>query len=233
MQNKTVVFAALYIFLPLIGTAQDQMDLKFGVKAGYEFADYFTSQSDGFKKVPGSAFTIFTGLSSTTNANATVVLDLEFSRVKLFCYTNNQQFLYSNLSLNNKFNLFYNGIFSEQFSNNFVEVCFPIEIYPSLFNKNIELGFYIGPALGLGTQTVDVKEKSRTFVDSIAISPTDWMDESNPYSYPGGSSLSTPVSLNLGATFFYRFFLIDLRYKYTFNISNPNSNLFLQLGLAY
>jgi hypothetical protein len=233
MQNKTVVIATLYIFLPFIGTAQDQMDLKFGVKAGYEFADYFISQSDGFKKVPGSAFTIFTGISSATNANATVILDLEFSYVRLFYYANNQQFLYNDYILNSNFNLLYNGSFSEQFSYKFVEVCFPIEIYPSVLNGNTTLGFYIGPAFGLGGKYVDVKEKSRTFVDSIAISPTDWMNESSPYSYPSGSSFCTPVSINLGATFFYRFFLIDLRYKYTFNISNSNSNLVLQLGLAY
>jgi hypothetical protein len=233
MQSTTVIAFVLLGVLPASAIAQDQMNLKFGVKAGFEFVDYSYSQSQSFKKFPGSTISIFTGISSASNESATIILGLELNYVKLLYYSNNQQFLFNVYTPNYNANILYNGIFDEEFRYEFIEICFPVEIYPTIFNKNMPIGFYIGPSIGLGGEYLERKEKSRTFVDSLKVYSNNFDDETNPYSYPPSGGFRTPFSMNLGVIFFYKFLIIDLRYKYTFNLDNSNNNLFLQLGLAY
>lgn len=233
MRNATAMVIGLLAVLPTVTAAQDQTNMKFGIKAGYEFVDYLSSESGSFKKFPGSTISIFTGLTSASNVNVTVILGFELNYMKLLYFKNNQQFFFNAYTSNNNADLLYNGNFEEEFRYEFMEVCFPIEIYPSLFEKSMSLGFYIGPSLGIGSEYLELKEKSRTFVDSLKVYSYNFDDQTNPYSLPSSGGYRTPVSMNLGINLFYKFFTIDVRYKYTFNIPNSNNNLFLQFGLAY
>ena len=233
MQNRLLSIVSYLFVLASTATAQDQVTPRFGIRAGYEFADYFSSNNASFKRSPGSAISIFTTLSSASNSNSTAILGFELNFVSLLSYINDQHVFYSVNTPANNANVLYNAIFDEQFRYQFLEVAFPIEVYPSLFKNNMAFGIYVGPSIGLGSQEVAVNEKSRTFADSLRPSGLDGPDESNSFPYPGGTEFRFPFSLNFGVTFFYEFLIIDLRYKYTLSIPNSNSNVFLQLGLAH
>jgi hypothetical protein len=233
LRNLTSIAVLLLAVLPTILPAQDQLNVKFGIKAGYEFANYASSQSESFKKFPGSTIGIFSVLSSASNSRATVVLCFELNYVKLLYYANDQRFLFNAYTPNDNADILYSGNFDEEFRYEFIEFCFPVEIYPAFFERSMPVGFYFGPSIGIGSEILELKEKSRSFVDTLTVYSYNFDDQSNPYSYPSSGGFRTPVSLNVGLALFYRFVTIDLRYKYTFNISNSNNNLFLQIGLAY
>ena len=230
---RTFIFIGLSIAAPIALAAQNQVNPKFEIRGGYEFADFASSKSESFKKVPGSSLSIFAQLSSSSNSAATVVLGFELDYVKLRSYVNEQHFLYNVYAPNKNANVLYDAIFDERFTYEFLEVCLPLEIYPAYFKNNMAFALYLGPSIGLGSQNLEVNEKSRSFVDSLQVHNYDWENESNPYTYPGGSGFCAPISLNIGASFFYEFLVVDLRYKYVFNLGSANNNVFLQLGLAY
>jgi len=214
--------------VPGILVAQDQITTKTGIKAGFDVVSYFSSQSNSFTKETEQTFSIFTGLSSASNSSSTVVLEMELNYVKSICYKNNQLVAYDDRAAL----VHYNGVFDEQFNYEFVELCFPVEIFPAVLNNDVTVGFYLGPSIGFGSTNEGVKETSRTFVDSLKHFNY-FLDYQEPTGYPGGSDYCFPMSLNFGMDFIYRFVLIDLRYKTTFNISPSTNNLFLQLGVAF
>ena len=227
MRKPINLLLALALFPPLLA-AQDQVSIKTGIKGGADFVDLFSSRSNSFKNEAENTFGLFTGLSSATNPDATVILGMELNYVKSIYYKSNQQTPYDDRSDL----VVYNGDFDEQFVYEFVEFCFPVEVYPTLFNKDFTFGIYVEPAIGLGNSFTNVKETSRTFIDSLKGFNYD-LDYQEPTGYPGGSGFCVPMSLNIGVSGFYRFIVIDLRYKYTFNISPTTNNLFLQLGFAF
>jgi hypothetical protein len=233
MRNIAASFFSLVI-VPTLLIAQDPLNVRGGIKAGYEFANYLSSQSESFKREPGLTIGYFTGIASASNSNATVILGFEINYVKLFFYQNNQHVSYNNLlplAYDNTTRIQYNGVFDEQFSDQFVELCFPVEIYPQVLNKTITIGFYIGPSIGFGSEDFETREKSHTIIDSVKGLIYDQVYQ-EPTGYPGGNGFYVPISLNIGLKYYYKFFALDLGYKYTFNIPNPASNLFLQIGLA-
>lgn len=225
--RTTIVLLLAAALLPPAAAAQDQMSMRTGIKGGFDFADLFSSKNSSFTNETEKTFGLFTGLSSAANQGAAVTLGIELNYVKSICYQTNQQIPYDDRSAL----LRYNGIFDEKFKYEFIELGFPIGVYPSLLDKDVTLGFYIGPAIGLGNSFTDVKEKNRTVIDSLKGFNYD-LDYQEPTGYPGGSGFCVPISLNIGVSGFYRFIVVDLRYKYTFNISPSTNNLFLQLGFA-
>ena len=67
-----IVLLFSFVALPTIIRAQDQVNMRAGIKAGYEFVNYSLSQSETFKKEPGYTFGYFTGISSASNSSAAV-----------------------------------------------------------------------------------------------------------------------------------------------------------------
>ncbi len=214
--------------------AQDHVNVRGGIKAGYEFVNYISSQSESFKKEPGLTIGYFTGIASASNSSATVILGFEINYVKLFSYQNNQHVSYNTLdplAYDNTIRIQYNGVFDERFSDRFVELCFPVEIYPQVLNKAMTVGFYIGPSIGFGSEDFETKERSHAVIDFVKGLIYDQVYQ-EPTGYPGGNGYYVPISLNIGLNYFYKFLALDLGYKYTFNIANPASNVFLKIGLA-
>jgi len=222
---------ALVVF-PVVIIAQDQVSVKTGIKAGFEFADYFSFHSGSFTKEPGSIFGLFTGIALHRDSEGLVILGIELNYVKLLYYRNNQSIFYNDYTPYPPIQ--YDGVFDEKLSNQFVEIYLPLEFCWPIFNNDIAMAIYAGPAIGLGDENMEVRETSRTLVDTLKY-PGEYNPdpENTPYSYPGGRNTCVPTSFVIGASLSYEFLTVDLRYKRTFNISNPNNALFLQLGLAY
>ena len=162
------------------------------------------------------------------------ILGFEINFVNLFYYKNKEQIVYNNIvpsDYGNAMRIQYYGVFDEKFNDQFVELCFPLEIFPQVFNKGMIGGFYIGPSIGIGSEELVAKEKYHTVIDTTNGLEYDQVYQ-EPTNYPGGSGYYVPISLNTGVIYFYKFVIVNLGYKYTFNIPNPTSNVFLQVGLA-
>ena len=229
---KAIALILAFEIVPRLIIAQDQLLVKTGIKAGYEFADYFSSVSNSFKKVPGSTFGLFTGIALDRNSKSLAILGIELNYLKLLYYRNNQQIFYDEST--GYLPIQYYGVFDEKISDEFVELCLPLEFWGPIFNKNISMGLYFGPSIGLGNENMEVREKSRTLIDTLKYPGGFNPDpEGSRYSYPGGSSICVPVSIVVGFTFAYDFLVVDLRYKYTTHISGNNDNIYFQVGLAY
>ncbi len=230
--GKPLALILAFIVFPVVIIAQDQLSVKTGIKAGFEFADYFSSYSGSFTKEPGSTVGLFTGIALHRDSEGLVILGIELNYVKLSYYRNNQFIFYNDYT--SYLPIQYNGVFDEKLSDKFVEICLPLEFCWPVFNNNVTMAICAGPSIGLGDENMEVRETSRTFVDTLKYPGGYNPDpENTAYSYPGGSTPCVPTSFVIGVDLFYKFLTIDLRYKRTFNISNPNNDLFLQLGLAY
>jgi len=230
--RTTILFILTFISLHSTLFAQDPIGPKSGIKAGFDISDLFSSKSHSYKKDPEEIIGLYSAIPVSRMSEGAIFLGVELNYVKLTYFRTNQHFFVTD------YEALYQIAIDEKFDYGFVELCLPLEYLTSV-TRDAAVGFYIGPSIGFGHE--DLETKGTSFV--LVIPQTAY--HNNPYydypfsDYTSGGHMRLPRTLNIGISVYYKYVMLDLRYKDTFDISLPDqggitylSNLLLQIGLA-
>jgi hypothetical protein len=92
--------------------------------------------------------------------------------------------------------------------------------YVYTFSKDLSVGLYGGVSIGFGTEQLSVNERSQTLIDS-----TYRLSSDDPlYEDYNIGSFRVPYSVNIGSSIYYKWLMIDVRYRYT-DINNLYSSV--------
>ncbi|HLP15662.1 MAG TPA: hypothetical protein VK470_05355, partial [Bacteroidota bacterium] len=198
-------------------------EIKHIVKYGIALNDCLIDNSGSFSNVHGVTAGYPTGIDLYSKKEEQYVLVVELNYNKMVDYRRNVKRDYFN----------YHHVSDEKYELTFLELGILPE-YLYTFNDNFTLGFYAGGSIGIGGENQYVNELSRTIID-----PTfhGYFSDYGPYGETSKSAGWTPYSISFGSSLFYKWLMIDVRYRYTHNPNNNSyvsdfSNVYLQFGIV-
>lgn len=210
----------------LLGTGSNlysQLKNQKGIKYGIEVKNYLTEEGGTFKKDPGKILSLYTnGRIWTLSPESALRLKIELSYVKLYHYNKN---VIRNDILYNVMNYDRRDIYlDEKIRYGSIEAGIMPEYYREI-NNDSAYDIFFGPAIGIG---------GRSYESRHARTGAFYYDHESVY-YEG-PSFDFPVNLNLGFSYYYKFFVFELRYRFThicFEYGEDFGMIFTQIGVAF
>jgi len=196
-----------------------------GFKIGIDFPGYKVNDNGSLPNDPSISFGYFTGVNMYSTSDDVFLFGFEFNYTRINYYRVNYTLRYG---YEYKDNLF---VFDQKFRYAFIEIgLFPE--YHHLINDNSVIGVYVGPSGGIGTQELYLNEVRRTLLDTLNYNGELYP----PYGEYNMDRYKSFACFNLGARYYYGWFMVDVRYRYTYvgNLKEVNhfKNVFLQVGIT-
>lgn len=219
------ILKALILFIWLFTISNSsvwgQAKIKKGIKIGAELLNSLTANTGTFNNTVGYTFGLFTGINIHSQGNNSIIIKLELNYVNIQYFNADDKF-YRVDKGRPEWNGEEYSVFDEHFQFGLLEIGF-IPEYSFTVNENSRMGVFFGPSIGLGSRRVVLKKK-----DNVPLT-------SYPY-FDYNMGFVMPISLNLGVTYYYSVFVLDVRFRYSYLTGSSGisdvTNLYAQVGFA-
>jgi hypothetical protein len=190
-----------------------------GIKYGIEVKNYLTEDGGTFKKDPGKMISLFTnGRIWTLTPVSAIRLKIELACVENYQYRKNE--VWENFSYDRMNNCYRNITLDTRICYKSLEAGIFPEYYNEIDNNNA-YEIFCGPSIGIGGPSYELRYSQTGVL------------------YPSSSDnelFGIPVNINLGFSYYYKFLLFEIRYRYT-HFGNENNDdfgsIFTQVGLSF